>query len=122
MLAFDAPERNVCIVRRQSTSTPLQALALLNDIQTTEAARLLSQRMLKQPEAIDQKIIWAFRVVTSRRPTSKEMRVLKELYNEQRAFFAGDVRAADKLLNVGEAPNDPKLSAVDLAAGAVLAE
>src|SRR5262249_23670351 len=48
MIAFDAAERNVCIVRRQSTSTPLQALALLNDTQIVEAARHLGQRMLKE--------------------------------------------------------------------------
>ena len=48
MVAFDASERNVCAVRRQSTSTPLQALALLNDPQIVEAARHLGQRMLKE--------------------------------------------------------------------------
>ena len=48
MIAFDAADRNVCTVRRQSTSTPLQALALLNDTQIIEAARHLGQRMLKE--------------------------------------------------------------------------
>ncbi|HEY2584368.1 MAG TPA: DUF1549 domain-containing protein, partial [Tepidisphaeraceae bacterium] len=33
MMAFDATDRNYCVVHRQSTSTPLQALALLNDVQ-----------------------------------------------------------------------------------------
>src|SRR5438067_7321582 len=42
MVTFDAAERNVCIVRRQPTSTPLQALALLNDTQIVEAARVMS--------------------------------------------------------------------------------
>src|SRR2546430_11625427 len=45
---FDAPERNVCLVHRQTTSTPLQALCLLNDVQVTEAARFISQRMLQE--------------------------------------------------------------------------
>ena len=41
MTTFDAADRSVCTVRRQSTSTPLQALALLNDPQIVEAARFV---------------------------------------------------------------------------------
>src|SRR5262249_23389656 len=48
MTTFDAADRSVCSARRQATSTPLQALALLNDPQTVEAARFLGQRTLKE--------------------------------------------------------------------------
>jgi hypothetical protein len=123
MIAFDAPERNVCIVRRQSTSTPLQALSLLNDTQIVEAARFVSERMLKEGgAALDDQIRWAFRLVTSRHPAPKELAVLKQLFQEQRELFADDQQAAAQLLAVGEAPNDPTLPPVDLAAGTVLAE
>ena len=72
MLAFDSPDRNYCVARRQSTSTPLQALALLNDVQITEAARFLSQRMIKEGgDSIDQRVAWMFRLVTDREPTSR---------------------------------------------------
>ena len=40
-ISFDAAERLVCTVNRQRTSTPLQALVLLNDPQFVEAARAL---------------------------------------------------------------------------------
>ena len=123
MLAFDAPERNVCLVRRQSTSTPLQALTLLNDTQIVEAARFVSERMLKEGGAApDDQIAWAFRLITSRRPSPKELTILRQLFREQRDLFAADQQAAAKLLAVGETPNDPALSPVDLAAGTVLAE
>ena len=123
MLAFDAPERNVCLVRRQSTSTPLQALALLNDTQIVEAARWVSERMLKEGgTALDDQIAWVFRFVTSRRAEPKELAILRQLFREQREVFAADQQAAAKLLAVGEAPNDPTLSPVDLAAGTVLAQ
>src|SRR5581483_12249214 len=76
MVTFDAAERNVCIVRRQSTSTPLQALALLNDPQIVEAARFLGQRMLKEGGASpSEQAAWVFRTVTDRVPTGKETAV-----------------------------------------------
>ncbi|PYL01706.1 MAG: hypothetical protein DME19_00700, partial [Verrucomicrobia bacterium] len=123
MIAFDAPERNVCVVRRQSTSTPLQSLALLNDTQIVEAARFVSERMFKQGGSTsDDRIAWAFRLVTSRHPAPKELTVLQRLFREQRDLFAGDQQAAARLLAVGETPNDPGISPADLAAGTVLAE
>jgi hypothetical protein len=123
MMAFDAADRSYCTARRQNTSTPLQALALLNDVQVVEAARRISQRMLKEGGAsADEQITWMFRVVSNRRPTAGELVVLKQLFEEQRAVFAADGSAAEKLLKVGEAKNDATLDAVDLAAGTVLAE
>jgi hypothetical protein len=123
MITFDAAERNVCVVRRQNTSTPLQALALLNDTQIVEAARHVSQRMLQEGGSVlEDQIAWAFRLVTSRRPTAKEIAVLKQLFGEQRDLFAVDQQAAAKLLAIGEATNDPRLNLAELAAGTVLAE
>jgi hypothetical protein len=123
MVTFDAAERNVCLAKRQSTSTPLQALSLLNDVQMIEAARFISERMLQEGgSTLESRITWAFRLVTSRRPSKDEIEVLEELFNEQRELFAGDQQAASKLLAEGETSNSPALSQVDLAAGTVLAE
>jgi hypothetical protein len=123
MTVFDAAERNVCLAKRQSTSTPLQALCLLNDVQMTEAARFISQRMLQEGgSTCESQITWAFRLVTSRHPSKEELSVLKQLFKEQREIFAADQQSAAKLLAQGESPNSGALSPIDLAAGTVLAE
>ncbi len=123
MVTFDAAERNVCVVRRQSTSTPLQALALLNDTQMVEAARLVGQRMLTEGGAsLGRQVAWVFRLVTGRAASEKEVVVLEKLFLEQRQMFAADAEAAQKLLAVGEVKNEASLNPVDLAASAVVAK
>jgi hypothetical protein len=123
MLAFDAPDRNYCVARRQSTSTPLQALALLNDVQITEAARFISQRMLKEGgESLEERVTWMFQLITDRAPTEKELPILRNIFTEQREMFEADPPSAGKLLAMGEARNDRSLDPLDLAAGTVLAE
>jgi hypothetical protein len=121
MTVFDAADKNVCTVRRQSTSTPLQALALLNDTQVVEAARFVSQRMMAEGGAtLAGRVGWAFRLVTGRRASARELAVLMQLFTEQRELFADDPDAATKLLSVGDKRGDEKLDRADLAAGTVL--
>src|SRR5579884_11157 len=122
MVTFDAAERNVCLVRRQNTSTPLQALALLNDPQIVEAARFLGQRMLKEGgHTATEQVAWGFRTVTGRKATDKEVNILARLLAEQKKLFRADPQAAAKLLAVGDGKTDAKLESVELAASTVVA-
>jgi len=121
MTTFDAAERNVCLVRRQSTATPLQALVLLNDVQMVEAAKMLGQRMLHLPGDLNTRIAWVFRHVTSRAVTQKEALVLAALWQEQRELFAKDPGAAQRLLATGEAKPDTRLPPAEATASAILA-
>jgi hypothetical protein len=122
MLAFDAPSREVCVVRRQTTSTPLQPLVLLNDPQFVEAARALGERLLREggntPEA---RMSHAFRLGATRRPTEKELRLLVELYQGQLRLFRADPAAAQKFLKTGELPVPSWLDAAELAAATATA-
>jgi len=122
MTTFDAADRSVCTVSRQSTSTPLQALVLLNDTQFVEAARFVGERVLKEGGATDaSRVTFAFRLLTGRTPSSKERAVLVNLLEEQRAAYTKDPAAAKRLLAVGDRPADAKAPMADLAAAAVLA-
>ena len=53
LVAFDAPERNVCSLRRMRTNTPLQALVTLNDPVFVECAQALARRVLAEATADD---------------------------------------------------------------------
>ncbi|VTR95171.1 cytochrome c : Uncharacterized protein OS=Pedosphaera parvula (strain Ellin514) GN=Cflav_PD0952 PE=4 SV=1: PSCyt1: PSCyt2: Laminin_G_3: PSD1 [Gemmata massiliana] len=122
MTTFDAADRSVCSVKRQSTSTPLQALVLLNDVQFVEAARFVGQRALKEGGATaEERAAWTFRLVTGRAPSDKERAVLAKLFAEQKMLFEKDPAAAKKLLGVGEKPVDVMLPVADLAAATMLA-
>ncbi len=123
MLIFDAADRNNCSMRRQSTSTPLQALALLNDPQIVEAARHLAERAIQNGSKDDRaRAAWMFRQVLGRSPVARETDLLAQLLAEQRHHFAAEPGAAVQLLGVGEARPDPTIDPVELAACTVLAQ
>ena len=76
--SFDAAERLFCTVNRQRTSTPLQALILLNDPQYVEAARKLGERMvLEGGPASSDRVALAFRLLTGRTPLASELALLE---------------------------------------------
>jgi hypothetical protein len=116
MISFDAAERNFCSVRRQRTSSPLQALILLNDPQQLEAARVLAERLMHEADDLDGRIERAFRLFTSRRPAPEEAALLRDLYADEAAAFAAAPARTDSLLTVGEYPRDTALAAAEVAA------
>ena len=117
MTIFDAPTREFCVVRRPVSSTPLQALALLNDEMYMETARKLAERMMKEggPSAVA-RLSYGFRLAAARTPSDTELAVLVAGLNGRRDQYGKDRAAAEKLLSAGEAARDPALDAVELAA------
>ena len=116
LLAFDAPTRETCVVKRSRTNTPLQALVLLNDPTYIEAARVLAERTMQQATTAEERVRYAFRRATCRAPEADELAALVELYEQERASFAAKPQAAAELLAVGEWPRDEKLDPIDHAA------
>jgi hypothetical protein len=117
LLLFDAPSREVCLVKRSRTNTPLQALALLNEVTFVEAARVLAERMLTEGgSAPEQRIAYAFRRATARPPSAAELRVLADGLGRRLMRYRSNPEAARKLLGVGDSGHDPRIDAVELAA------
>ncbi len=122
LATFDAPDRETCTVRRARTNTPLQALVLMNDPTYVEASRKLAERILLEGGATTaERITFAFRLATARKPTPRELTVLRCVFEQQHARFAADPAAATKLLSVGESPRNEQLPAHELAAWAAVA-
>jgi hypothetical protein len=117
MMTFDAAGRETCIVRESRTNTPLQALTLMNDVTYVEAARVLAERMLTEGGATpEERIGFAFRLATGRRPRAPEARILVESLRYDRDAYQTDREAALKLVSAGEGARNAKLDPGELAA------
>jgi hypothetical protein len=123
MTAFDAPSREVCVLKRSATGTPQQAFVLLNDTQFVEAARALAQRALKEagPDAAKQ-IRFMFRRLTGRDPDATEAKVLGELWTGQEKIFLAEPARAKQLIAVGDTKADESIDVVKLAAATVVSQ
>ena len=118
---FDASNRNVCTVKLPRTNTPLQALALMNDITYVEAARKLAERtLIEGGETTDSRLTFAFRIATSRPPTPDERTLLTQALSQMQTHYNQDPAAANKLIATGDSPRDPRLNPTELAAHTAL--
>ncbi len=122
MTVFDQPNREVCTIKRENTSTPLQALVLLNDPQFVEAARVLAERMqLEGGNDLSEQLQYAFRLATGRKADSQELEIFEKLYHDQYDLFKKDKTASKGLLNVGETIADLSLDKSHTAALTIVA-
>lgn len=120
MVAFDAPNREVCTISRGNTTTPLQALVTLNDTQFVEASRAFAAKILSQPDPEmtndDDRIRWAFLEATSRPITDQELAILRRTLVRERHRYSSDTASASDYLSVGESPIPESIPVEELAA------
>ena len=117
MVTFDATSREACIVQRARTNTPLQALALMNDITFVEAARVFAQRSMTNVDgSLDDRLAHAFLTATARMPRPEELAVLVRRFHRSLEIFRNDLSAAHDLVHVGEFAVNEKLDVSELAA------
>jgi hypothetical protein len=116
-LLFDSPTREICMVKRSRTNTPLQALATLNEVTFVEAARKLAERMIVEggatPEA---RLAYGFRLAAARTPCPEEVKVLADGFKADFARYSRNVEAAKELIAEGTSKPSPHLKPAELAA------
>ncbi len=84
MTNFDAPDSMVACSRRERSTTPLQALNLLNDSSFFEAAQLLAVRILRsESRSVEDRLRFAFRVSLAREPRAEELDRLVRFHRQQ---------------------------------------
>ena len=120
MVVFDAPNREVCTVRRDPTNTPLQALVTLNDPVFVEAAQALGRRMSAGGESVADSARLGFRLCLAREPSPQEGELLIHLFEEARRRFSDAPDNAMKMATVPLGPLPEGADVVDLAAWTVV--
>jgi mono/diheme cytochrome c family protein len=82
--AFDVPNGDAACVRRARSNTPLQALTTLNEPLFVECARALGERARREGGATDsERVAYAFRLCTARRPSPEEQATLLAFLEKQ---------------------------------------
>ncbi len=121
MATFDAPARETFCVGRARSNTPLQALALMNDVQQFEAARALAERLLLRTSSDGERLKLAFRTVTARAPDGVELKLLADTLSTHRAHYAGHTEAASQVIANGESKPSATLPVAEFAAWTMVA-
>ncbi|MEM9367730.1 MAG: DUF1553 domain-containing protein [Planctomycetota bacterium] len=125
MATFDAPNREVCTVRRDRTNTPLQALVTLNDPVYIEAAQSLARRMLDAGDSPNEHLRFGVRLCLSRSPSNEELERLVAFYEQTLQRYTADQELANKMATdpIGPLPagsDAPELASLTLTANVLL--
>jgi Protein of unknown function (DUF1553)/Protein of unknown function (DUF1549) len=121
-LAFDAPTREICTVRRITTNTPLQALVTLNDPVFVEAAQALARSEGASADRDAAATVRAlFRRVTLRDADADEVALLERLYSERLAHYQSDPTSAVAMAEDPLGPLADRARVAELAAWTTVA-
>ncbi|TAD84704.1 MAG: DUF1553 domain-containing protein [Bacteroidetes bacterium] len=117
---FDATSRSYCVVRRQKTNTPLQALVTLNDPTFIEAAKVMGEQITKKNN-IRKGITETYRKLTGVSPGKKALELLEALQLKELQKFRADKNKTKGWLAAGQYSIDKTLEPAMVAANAVVA-
>jgi hypothetical protein len=105
---FDRSDTNLTCVRRERSSTPLQALTLLNDPQFMDAYRALGLQLLRVPgRMVGERIEGVFMRCLGRKPSSEEQRVLVDLFDRLCEHYRKNPESATALAAPSKDVNAP---------------
>ena len=118
---MNAPTREYCVVRRERTNTPLQALVTLNDEQFIEAARHLAQRtLIEGGDDLASRLRWLGLRLLARPLKSDEMSIVDQSLEKLVDYYRSHADDTTHLLAVGESPRDLSLDTAELAGWTML--
>ncbi|MFC6196088.1 DUF1553 domain-containing protein [Dyadobacter subterraneus] len=120
LATFDAGSRSFCVVRRQKTNTPLQALVTLNDPTFVEAAKVLGMQM-SMAENSKTAITDTYRKLTGHFPLPLEVILLQKMYESEYRRFQNNPKKAAGWLDAGQYRINKKVDTAKIAANAVVA-
>lgn len=120
LATFDATSRSFCVVRRQKTNTPLQALVTLNDPTFNEAMKAMGQQMTLAKSLTDG-IVTTYRKLTGRMPSKSEVTLLLELQHKQLERFRRNPEKAKGWMAEGQFKVNKDMDVCLVAANAVVA-
>ncbi len=125
MAVFDAPNREVCTLRRDRSNTPLQALVTLNDPAFVEAAQGLARRMHAAGDQLEDRLAFGLRQCLIRHPLARELQSLESLYGEALAYYQSSVdqaklMAEDPIGPLAPGAEAPVLASLTVVANAIL--
>lgn len=119
---FDAGNREVCMIRRSRTNTPLQAFVTLNDPVFIETHQAMARRLVKEvPQGTPERLKHLFRLCVAREPTTKEINALSRLLNESIQTYQQDAVAAAKMATEPLGPVEKGANIAELAAWTTVA-
>ena len=102
MLTFDAVTRDFCMVKREVTSTPLQALIMMNNPRMIEASRNLAYIAFESKDDLESQIVYMFYKATSRLPNEEERNILTKFFKEEKERFTINDEDAKALIDIGD--------------------
>ena len=98
LLNFDGSDRSACVVKRDRSNTPVQALNLLNGPTFVDAATAFAEWIDALEGDETEKVTLAFRRAVARKPTQAEVAALVSLYRKHMNWFG----VAQVILNLDE--------------------
>jgi hypothetical protein len=121
MDVFNAPNREHCVVVRERTNTPLQALVTLNDPQFVEAARRLAERAVQAAADVPSRTNFLAEHLLARRLRPKEVAIVQASLEKFQKHYAAADEDAKKLIDVGESNVESQAPPAELAAWTMVA-
>jgi len=121
MITFDGGAREVCVTRRITTNTPLQALTTLNDSTYFVMARSFALRMQTMDNNnVSNQIRKGYECMMFKPISENKLNALVDLYSKSLSTFTGNELATKEITGAKDTAPKPETAALVVVASAML--